>query len=301
MAHRVTRRNKFIIASTINPQYKGVIEAYTRNLGFDIRYSDYSRTGTFPFDEAGIDKETAAVVVQSPNFVGCVEDLESIAEKAHEAGALLIVIVSEAISLGLLKSPGECGADIVAGEAQSFGIPLSFGGPYCGLFATREQYVRQMPGRLVGEASDSQGRRGYVLTLSTREQHIRREKATSNICTNQGLFALMATVYLATMGRRGVQEVARQNYHKAHYAASQICTLDGFGLKFSAPFFNEFVIQAPEPAAEINRRLIERQIIGGLSLESYSPDFANCLLVCVTETADRQSLDQFVAALKQAK
>src|SRR5712692_2169342 len=179
--------------------------------------------------------------------------------------------MTEPMSLGILKPPGAFGADIVAGETQSFGIPLSYGGPYCGMFATLEKHVRQMPGRLVGEARDDRGRRGYVLTLSTREQHIRREKATSNICTNQGLFALMVTVYLSVMGKRGVQEVARQNLQKAHYAASEIAKIDGFEPKFAAPFFNEFVVRTPQPAAEVMKRLLDKRIIGGIALESHYP------------------------------
>src|SRR6266567_113198 len=248
MANRVTRRSRFIIADTVHPQYREVVSAYTKNLGLRIEHVDHSETGTLDPTSMGIDKDTAAVVVQSPNFFGCVEDLAAIGEAAHDAGALLVVAITEPVSLGVLKPPGECGADIVAGETQSFGIPLSYGGPYCGLFATLDKHVRQMPGRLVGEARDNEGRRGYVLTLSTREQHIRREKATSNICTNQGLFALMATVYLATMGKRGVQEVARQNLQKAHYAASRISKLDGIDLPFDSPFFNEFVVRTPKPS-----------------------------------------------------
>jgi glycine dehydrogenase subunit 1 len=199
----------------------------------------------------------------------------------------------------MLKPPGACGADIVVGESQSFGIPLSYGGPYCGLFATLEKYVRQMPGRLVGEAYDDQGRRGYVLTLSTREQHIRREKATSNICTNQGLFALMSTVYLSTMGRRGLQEVAQQNAQKAHYAATEIARLGGFELKFSAPFFNEFVVRTPRPATEVTQRLLREEIIGGVALERHYPEMTDSLLVCVTETAKKESIDGLVRALSQ--
>ena len=237
------------------------------------------------------------MVVQSPNFFGGVEDLRAIADAAHEAGALFVVAFSEAMSLGALKPPGACGADIVVGEAQSFGIPLSFGGPYCGLFATNEKFVRQMPGRLVGEAYDHDGRRGYVLTLSTREQHIRREKATSNICTNQGLFALMATVYLATMGKRGVQEVAQQNLQKAHYAASEIAKLSGYGMRFSAPFFNEFVVTTPKPAADVTRALLDKKIIGGVALDGHYPAMRDALLVCVTETATRAAIDEFVQAL----
>src|SRR6185503_3158493 len=297
MAHRVTRRDKFIVADTLHPQYREVISSYTGNLGVTIQTAAHNESGVLDLNSLQIDKQTAAVVVQSPNFFGCIEDLQAIADAAHEAGALLVVAISEAMSLGALKSPGSCGADIVVAEGQSFGIPLSYGGPYCGLFATRDKYVRQMPGRLVGEAYDDQGRRGYVLTLSTREQHIRREKATSNICTNQGLFALMATVYLATMGRHGVQEVAHQNLQKAHYAAAQIAKLDGFALEFSAPFFNEFVVRCPRPAAEITRQLLDSKIVGGVALESYYPEMKDSLLVCLTETKKKKAIDKCVAAL----
>ena len=299
MANRVTRRDKFVIADTIHPQYREVTSTYTKHLGLNVEYAAHTEAGTIDLNTLKIDKETAAVVVQSPNFFGCVEDIKAIAEAAHQAGALLIVAISEPMSLGVLRSPGACGADIVVGEAQSFGIPLSYGGPYCGMFATNEKYMRQMPGRLVGEATDQNGRRGYVLTLSTREQHIRREKATSNICTNQGLFALMATIYLATLGRRGVQEVARQNLQKAHYAASEIAKLDGFELRFAAPFFNEFVVRAPRPATELTRALLDKKIVGGVALECYYPDLKDSLLVCVTETAKKEAIDNLVTALSQ--
>ena len=299
MANRVTRRDRFIIADTLHPHYREVTQAYTRQLGLTLDFAPHTEAGTLDLNSLRIDKETAAVVVQSPNFFGCVEDLQAIADAAHQAGALFIVAFSEAMSLGALKSPGACGADIVVGEAQSFGIPLSFGGPYCGLFATNEKFVRQMPGRLAGEAYDHDGRRGYVLTLSTREQHIRREKATSNICTNQGLFALMATVYMATMGRRGIQEVAHQNLQKAHYAAQEIAKLDGYGRRFSAPFFNEFVITTPKPASAVARALLDRQIIGGVTLDDYYPEMKDALLVCVTETARRAAIDQLVEALAE--
>src|SRR5439155_5392550 len=200
---------------------------------------------TLPDSLSALDEETAAVVVQSPNFFGCIEDVAALAERAHAVGALMIVAVTEAMSFGLLRSPGACGADIVVAEGQSFGVPLSYGGPYVGLFATRDKFARQIPGRLVGEAYDKNGRRGFVLTLATREQHIRREKATSNICTNEGLIALAATIYLETMGRRGVQQAARQCAQKAQYAAREIAKLNDFALPFSAPFFNEFVVRAP--------------------------------------------------------
>jgi glycine dehydrogenase subunit 1 len=299
MANRVTRKNKLILADTIHPQYREVTTSYTKNLGLNIEYAPHTDEGALDLNSLEIDKETAAVIVQSPNFFGCVEDLKAIADAAHQSGALFVVAMSEPMSLGVLKSPGASGADIVVGEAQSFGIPLSFGGPYCGMFATNEKYMRQMPGRLVGEAADHEGRRGYVLTLSTREQHIRREKATSNICTNQGLFALMATVYLATMGRRGVQEVARQNLQKAHYAASEISKLDGFDLRFTAPFFNEFVVRTSEPATEVINRLLDKRIIGGVALESFYPGMTDSLLVCVTETTRKEAIDKFVAALAE--
>ncbi|HYP28027.1 MAG TPA: aminomethyl-transferring glycine dehydrogenase subunit GcvPA [Blastocatellia bacterium] len=297
MASRVTRRNKFIIADSVHPQYREVVDAYTHNLGFEIDLVRCGQTGPLDLNSVRAGKDTAAIIVQSPNFFGCVEDLKAIADAAHEQGALLIVAVAEAMSFGALRSPGACGADIVVAEGQSFGIPLSYGGPYVGLFATLEKYIRQIPGRLVGETRDSNGRRGYVLTLSTREQHIRREKATSNICTNQGLFALMATIYLATMGRRGVQEVARQNLQKAHYAAEEIAKLDGFGLKFAAPFFNEFVVRTPERASEVARRLLDKKILGGIALETYYPELKDSLLVCVTEVAKREAIDRLVSAL----
>ncbi|MEW6128221.1 MAG: aminomethyl-transferring glycine dehydrogenase subunit GcvPA [Acidobacteriota bacterium] len=297
MAQRVTRRNKIIIAGSVHPQYREVVKTYTRNLDTVVEILPFTEAGTVDLNALKIDKETAAVVIQSPNFFGCIEDLASLADAAHQSGALLVACFSEAQSLGALKSPGACGADIVVGEGQSFGIPLSYGGPYCGLFATLDKYIRQMPGRLVGETKDDKGNRGYVLTLSTREQHIRREKATSNICTNQGLFALMATIYLATTGRKGVQEVARQNLQKAHYAASAIGQLPGYSIKFSAPFFNEFVVQTPRPAKDILKNLIDRKIVGGLALDTYYPEMTNSMLVCVTETTRRPAIDQLVDSL----
>ena len=298
MANRVTRRNRFLIADSVHPQYREVVSSYTKNLGLTIDTLAHTNSGTVNPAELNLDSNTAAVVVQSPNFFGCVEDLSAIADAVHQAGALLVVVVSEPMSLGVLKPPGHCGADIVAGEAQSFGIPLSYGGPYCGIFATLEKHVRQMPGRLVGEARDSEGRRGYVLTLSTREQHIRREKATSNICTNQGLFALMATVYLSTMGKQGVQEVANQNLQKAHYAASKISEIPGYGLRFDSPFFNEFVIKTPVAASEVINRLLGKKIIAGVDLQKLYPGMEDSLLVCITETARKESIDNFVDELR---
>jgi glycine dehydrogenase subunit 1 len=237
------------------------------------------------------------LVVQSPNFFGCIEDLKALADAAHAVGALLVVVVTEAISFGLLRSPGACGADIVVGEGQSFGVPMSFGGPHVGLFATQEKYVRQMPGRLCGVAYDKNGTRGFVLTLSTREQHIRREKATSNICTNQGLIALAATIYMETMGRKGLQEVALQNVQKAGYAVKKIEAIDGFSLPFSAPRFNEFVVRGPKPATEILTELREKGIIGGLPLSKYYAGHDNDFLVCATETNSAIQIDALTSAL----
>src|SRR5215203_4469042 len=247
MAQRVTRRDKVLIAETVHPEYVEVTKTYTQHgdSAFETVRFDRESGRILPDDLNKLDDKTAALVVQSPNFFGCVEDLQTLADEAHRVGALLIVVVTEAISFGLLKTPGECGADIVVAEGQSFGIPLSFGGPYVGLFATREKYARQIPGRLVGEAYDKKGRRGFVLTLATREQHIRREKATSNICTNEGLIALAATVYLETMGRRGIQEVAHQCAQKAAYARRAISRLTGYSIPFTGPFFNEFVVRGP--------------------------------------------------------
>lgn len=297
MAERVTKRSKVVASAAIHPQYLEVAHTYVQHAGIELQHAQFdSNTGQTLVDS--IDDQTAAIVVQSPNFFGCIEDVEALAEKAHAKGALLIVAITEAMSLGLLRSPGASGADIVVAEGQSFGVPLSFGGPYVGLFAIREKYARQIPGRLVGEAYDKQGRRGFVLTLATREQHIRREKATSNICTNEGLIALAATVYLETMGRRGVQEAARQCAQKAHYAAREIAKVAGWSLPFSGPFFNEFVVRAPSPAAPLLDRLArEKGIDGGIALSRFDANRPNDFLVCVTETNTRAQIDALVAGL----
>ena len=300
MAERVTRRTKVIVSSAVHPQYLEVAHTYVQHAGIELQQALYcTETGTtLPESLNAIDDETAAVVVQSPNFFGCVEDLQALGEKAHAHGALLVVAVTEAMSFGLLRSPGACGADIVVAEGQSFGVPMSFGGPYVGLFATRDKYARQSPGRLVGEAFDKKGRRGFVLTLATREQHIRREKATSNICTNEGLIALAATIYLETMGRRGVQEAAQQSAQKAHYAAREISRLEGFSLPFSGPFFNEFVVRAPVEASPLLDRLArEKGIDGGIALSRFDSDRPNDFLVCVTETNTRSQIDALVEGL----
>jgi glycine dehydrogenase subunit 1 len=283
MAVRVTGRSRVLIGRSVHPEYRQVLATYTRHQGLRLEEVAYDReTGKLAPFSAG--QDVAAVVVQSPNFLGIVEDLEAAAEAAHAAGALLIVVVSEAVSLGLLKPPAM--ADIVALETQSLGIPPSYGGPYAGVIAAREKYVRQMPGRLVGQTVDSQGRRGFCLTLATREQHIRREKATSNICTNQALFALMATVFMSVYGKEGLRELARQNLAKAHYAAARL------KLVFSGPFFNEFVVRGRR-----TKRLLEKKIFGGLNLRKFYPELGEALLVCVTEVHTREQIDELVREL----
>ncbi len=300
MAERVTKRSRVLVSAAVHPEYLQVAETYVAHAGIELgRLEVDEASGRTTLDAAALEKDVAAVVIQSPNFYGCVEDLKAFADEVHAAGALLVVVVTEAASFGLLRSPGACGADIVVAEGQSFGVPASFGGPYVGLFATREKYARQIPGRLAGIAFDKQGRRGFVLTLATREQHIRREKATSNICTNEGLIALAATIYMTALGRRGLQEVAEQCAQKAAYARKQIAGIEGFSLPYSAPVFNEFVVRAPSDAAALLRRLAEQHnVTGGLALSRYSPERPNDFLVCVTETNKRADIDALVAGLK---
>jgi glycine dehydrogenase subunit 1 len=293
----VKNRPKIVVASSLHPHYREVLETYLTNLDAEIVVAPFGADGRLDAASLPVDETTAAVVVQSPSFFGTIEDLEAISKKAQDAGALSIVAVAEATSLGLLRTPGSAGADIVCGEAQSFGVPISFGGPFVGFFATRERFVRQMPGRLVGRAIDSRGGRGFVLTLSTREQHIRREKATSNICTNQGLFMLMATIYLSTLGRDGLREVAEQNLQKAHYAAKKVAAVDGYALAFPGPFFNEFVVETPRPARELRDALVEHGVVAGLPLDRYYDGMENHLLVAVTETASRASIDRLAELL----
>jgi glycine dehydrogenase subunit 1 len=243
--------------------------------------------------EAGLNSETACLIIQSPNFFGVIEDVDAAAELAHRHGALLVVVFTEAVSLGLLEPPRS--ADIAAGELQSFAIPPSYGGPFAGVIATKEKYIRQIPGRLVGETKDKHGRRAYCLTLSTREQHIRREKATSNICTNQALIALMATVFMSVYGKQGLRALAEQNLAKAHYLAA------GLERRFSGRFFNEFVARAgPRGPEETNRALLGRRIIGGLPLGRFYPELADCVLLCATEMSRREHMDAVIEELERA-
>ncbi|MBK6723510.1 MAG: aminomethyl-transferring glycine dehydrogenase subunit GcvPA [Pyrinomonadaceae bacterium] len=298
MAQRVTRREKIIVAKSVHPEYREVATTYDQHGDSEIVEIDFDEATGRVVGLDALDDRTAALVVQSPNFFGCIEDLQSLADAAHAVGALFIVVVTEAISFGLLKPPGEFGADIVVGEGQSWGVPMSFGGPHLGLFATQDKFIRQMPGRLCGVAYDKNGNRGFVLTLSTREQHIRREKATSNICTNQGLIALAATIYMETMGKTGLQEVAEQNAQKAGYAKQQIAAVAGYSIPFSSPTFNEFVVRGPRPALEVLEKVrIENGIVGGLALSKYYGGHDNDILVCVTETMSKANIDAFVDAL----
>jgi glycine dehydrogenase subunit 1 len=298
MALRVSRRRKVAISASLHPHYRGVIETYLAALDFELVTLPRGADGrTQP---SAIDRETACVVVQQPSFLGCIEDLRVLASAAHAQGALLVTSVAEALSLALLAAPGACGADIVCGEAQSFGVPMGFGGPHLGFLTSHMAHVRQMPGRLVGETLDADGQRGYVLTLSTREQHIRRERATSNICTNQGLCLMMATIFLALHGKTGLRQLAERNLAKAEYAKAQLRAA-GLELPFAAPSFNEFVVRLREPAERALARARERGIVAGLDLAKHAPELGDALLVCVTETASRARIDELAGVLAGAR
>ncbi len=291
------KRRKILVSPSVHPQYRKVLRTYIPDPSVTIT-GDEKLGDNLDVMLERLDKDTACLIVQNPDFFGQLLDVEGLADAVHAAGALLVVVANPAMSLGLLKPPGEYGADIVVAEGQPFGAGLNFGGPYLGIFAAREKFMRKMPGRLVGQTSDTEGRRGFVLTLSTREQHIRREKATSNICTNQGLIALMAGMYLAYMGKQGVREVAELCYHKAHYAAVAIDKLEAFTVLGKRPFFNEFVVQCPKPVAEINQTLQKKGILGGYELEKDYPEAKNQMLICVTEMNSREQIDHLVQALE---
>jgi glycine dehydrogenase subunit 1 len=293
------KRSKFVLAPSLHPEYRAVFHTYLES------YSGLSFVGeeldpyTKPNELANlVDANTALVIVQYPDFLGRVFDLSELAEATHNAGSLLCIAINPT-ALAIFKTPGEYGADIVVGEGQPLGIPLSFGGPYLGIFATRKEFVRKLAGRLVGETVDKAGRRGYVLTLTAREQHIRREKATSNICTNQGLIALAATVYMSLLGKQGLRQVAKLCFHKAHYAAAQINKIPGFNVCSDAPFFHEFVVCCPRPVEEINAHLLEHGILGGLDLGQYYPSLKDHMLIAVTEMNSSDEIDGFVDVLQE--
>jgi glycine dehydrogenase subunit 1 len=300
MAVRLTGRRSVVVARSVHPEYREVIATYAFHQGMP--------TATVPFTESGradlkalekaVNGETACVLIQSPNFFGTIEDVSAIAKIAHRNGAMVVVSIAEAVSLGMVEPPRA--ADIIAMEAQSFGVPLTFGGPYCGVIATREAYVRQMPGRLVGQTTDRNGKRGFVLTLATREQHIRREKATSNICTNQALVALMANIFMTVYGKVGLKELAKQNLAKTAYAAQQ------FGkhakvLFGTAPRFNEFVVQTSEDPYAINSRLLGHKIVGGLPLKKFYPELGNASVWCCTELTTRSMIDTAAGVISESE
>jgi len=285
MACRVTGRNRIALHPSVNPAYQAVVRTYAAGPGLTVDV----------IDNASLTTDHACLAVQQPAFLGALIDAWSLSEATHKAGSLFIA-AADPISLGLLAPPGEYRADIAVAEGQSLGWPVNFGGPYLGLFACREQYVRQMPGRIVGRTTDAERRTGYVLTLQTREQHIRRERATSNICTSQQLVGLAATIYLATVGKRGLRQIAEACYHKAHYAARLISELDGYSVDLGEPFFKEFVVRCPRPPAQVNRKLLERGIIGGLDV---SVHVENGVLLCVTEMNTRQEIERLAKVLAE--
>ncbi|MDD4146271.1 MAG: aminomethyl-transferring glycine dehydrogenase subunit GcvPA [Clostridia bacterium] len=294
MAVEATGRSKIAVSSLVHPEYRETLKTYLFRRGVEIIELPYQEGLTAVDELAGVlTNDVAAVIIQSPNFWGSIEDLAQFAELIHQQGGLLIACC-DPLALGVLASPGELGADIAVGEGQSLGLPLSFGGPYLGFMACQEKYVRRLPGRIVGKTVDRLGREGFVLTLQAREQHIRREKAGSNICSNQSLCALAAAIYLALLGPQGLEEVGRQCWQKSHYAKELLAELPGVSLPFAAPFFQEFVVQTAEAPALINQRLWEAGILGGLDLGRYYPELENYLLLCVTEMRTKEEIEQLV-------
>ncbi len=300
MAERLTGKRRVIVARSVHPEYREVLKTYAKNSGLRVEEVGYTAAGSL--DSKGLHSalrdDVCAVVVQSPNFFGAMETLGPLGEAAHASGALLVTAIAEGVSLGVMKPPTE--ADIVAMDAQSFGLAPSYGGPFAGVIASKDKFVRQMPGRLAGQTVDLDGRRGFVLTLATREQHIRREKATSNICTNQALCALAATVHLMLLGKEGLREMAEQNLSKAQFALTELLKISGVKRTFSAPFFNEFVVELPRSVKMVNAELLKEKIIGPFVLGSAYPELTKHALVCVTETTSRADIERLVAAVKRA-
>ena len=300
MAVRLTGRHSALVARSLHPEYREVIATYAHHQGLPLSVTSFTDTGRLDLKELekSITADTACVLIQSPNFFGTIEDVSAIAEIAHKHGALLVVSIAEAVSLGIVEPPRQ--ADIITMEAQSFGVPLGFGGPYCGVIATREQFVRQMPGRLVGQTTDRNGKRGFVLTLATREQHIRREKATSNICTNQALVALMVNIFMTVYGKVGLRELAKQNLAKTAYAAEHFAQ-HARVLFPGAPRFNEFVVQTSEDPYAINGRILGHKIVGGLPLRKFYPELGNAALWCCTELTTRTAIDTAVGFVAESE
>jgi glycine dehydrogenase subunit 1 len=300
MAERLTGRRRVLVARSLHPEYRDVLKTYAKNSGLLVEEVPYAADGRLDTKalRAALKDDVAAVIAQSPNFFGVIEPVAALAGIAHGAGAMLVVAVAEGVSLGAVRPPAE--ADIVAMEAQSFGLAPSYGGPFAGVIASRDKYVRQMPGRLAGQTTDTEGRRGFVLTLATREQHIRREKATSNICTNQALCALAATVHLTLLGKEGLREMAQQNISKAQFALGELLKIPRVRRAFEAPFFNEFTIELPRSVKLVNAQLLREKIVGPFVLGTAYPELTKHALVCVTETITRGEIERFARALKHA-
>jgi glycine dehydrogenase subunit 1 len=303
MAHRMTRRKKVLLSEAIHPEYRKVIRTYIdpdqQEIVLIPYKKDEGRTDEKVLFEL-LNEEVSTVVLQSPNFFGVIEDLYPIGKKVHDFEGFMIVGFSEAVAYGILQPPGVMGADIVAGEGQSLGIPVSYGGPYLGIFTTQERFVRNMPGRLVGETVDLENKRGFVLTLATREQHIRRERATSNICTNEGLCALMATIFLSCLGKEGLRELAMMNLSKAEYAKRVVSQIRGCKLNFTAPTFNEFVLQIEKEPGEVLENLKKKKILGGFPLGKFYPELDHHLLIAVTEMNTKEEIDRWAEVLEKA-
>ncbi|KKM08912.1 glycine dehydrogenase [Clostridiales bacterium PH28_bin88] len=298
MAGDFTRKNKVLISRAVHPEYRETVLTYARGKGMEVAEIPLDDGVTSLKDlESMLDDRVAAVVIQQPNFFGCLEPAAEAAELTHGAKSLFVVC-ADPVSLGILKPPGAYGADIVVGEGQSLGNPVSFGGPFLGFLACREKVMRRMPGRLVGQTVDTSGRRGFVLTLQAREQHIRREKATSNICSNEALCALAATIYLTTVGKKGLRQVAELSLRKAHYALKKLSEIKGVTPAFERPFFKEFVVKVANPPEQINRRLLEQKIIGGLDIARFYPEMAGQMLFCVTEKRTKEEIDRLAAGME---
>jgi len=299
MAQRLTGRKRVLLARSVHPEFRHVLATYGRNLGLEIVEIGYTQSGQL--DRAGLNPaqvaDAVAIVVQSPNFFGVLEESPALADLAHAGGSLLVTSIAEAVSLGIVRPPTE--ADIVAVEGQSLGVSPSYGGPYVGVIATREKFVRQMPGRLAGQTTDAAGRRGFVLTLATREQHIRREKATSNICTNEALYALAATIHLCLIGKEGLREQASQNLSKARFALAQLEKIPGVRRAFAGPFFNEFTLEFPRSVKMINARLLRENILGPYALGTHYHELTKHGLVCVTETTPRAEIERLATAVQR--
>ena len=299
MACNITGRNEILISRTVHPHWRDVLVTYARDRDIIIRTVEYLDGVISPEVLASqVNEKTAAVICQSPNFFGCIEDLRQLAQKAQAGGALFIAAVNP-ISLGVLESPGVLGADIVVGEGQAMGLPVSFGGPYIGFLATRDKWLRRTPGRIVGQTVDHEGTRGFVLTIQAREQHIRREKATSNICSNEALCSLAVAVYLSALGRQGIQQVSELCLQKAHFARKTILDVPGFEPVFSQPFFNEFVVRCPISPSELNTELREAGVVAGLDLGKYYPELEGCMLIAVTEKRTRDEIELLAGLLKE--